>query len=127
MLKRFFAYYKPHRVIFTFDMLASLLVAMIAIVYPMITREMLKDYIPNANYRMIVIAGAGLLRGAKFFAAGGMFERGELLMLAVGTATAFLVSLVTIRFLMDFVRRHTFKSFGVYRIVLGVVVLLTLL
>ena len=61
MLKRFFAYYKPHRVIFTFDMLASLLVAMIAIVYPMITREMLKDYIPNANYRMIVIAGAGLL------------------------------------------------------------------
>ena len=61
MLKRFFAYYKPHRVIFTFDMLASLLVAMIAIVYPMITREMLKDYIPNENYRMIVIAGVGLL------------------------------------------------------------------
>ena len=73
------------------------------------------------------IAGAGLLRGVKFFAAGGMLEKGELLMLALGTVTAFLVSLVTIRFLMDFVRRHTFKPFGVYRIVLGVVVLLTLL
>lgn len=73
------------------------------------------------------IAGAGLLRGVKFFAAGGMLEKGEILMLALGTAMAFLVSLVTIRFLMDFVRRHTFKPFGVYRIVLGAVVLLTLL
>jgi len=61
MLKRFLAYYKPHKLIFTLDMLASLLVAMIAIVYPMITREMLKEYIPNENYRMIVIAGVGLL------------------------------------------------------------------
>ncbi len=61
MLKRFLAYYKPHRVLLTLDMLASVLVALIAIVYPIITREMLGDYIPNQRYRMIVIAGAGLL------------------------------------------------------------------
>ena len=60
MLKRFFAYYKPHKLIFTMDMIASVLVALIAIVYPIVTREMLSDFIPNRNYRMIVIAGIGL-------------------------------------------------------------------
>ena len=61
MLKRFLSYYKPHKLIFTLDMLASVLMALIAIVYPIITREMLGDFIPNENYRMIVIAGVGLL------------------------------------------------------------------
>ena len=42
-------------------MLASLGVAMIAILYPMVTRTMLNDLIPNKNYRMVVIFGAGLL------------------------------------------------------------------
>ena len=61
MLKRFLAYYKPHKVIFVFDMLASVLMSLIAILYPIITREMLGDYIPNQRYRMIVIAGVSLL------------------------------------------------------------------
>ncbi len=61
MLKRFFAYYKPHMRIFTLDMLASLVVALIGILYPMITRTMLNDLIPNKNYRLIVIFGLGLL------------------------------------------------------------------
>ena len=61
MLKRFLSYYKPHKLIFTFDMLASLLVALIAIVYPIVTRTMLNDLIPNKNYRMIVIFGISLL------------------------------------------------------------------
>ena len=73
------------------------------------------------------IAGASLLRGVKFFAVGGTLTVGEVVMLTVGTVTAFLVSLVTIRFLMNFVRRHSFKPFGVYRLALGVAVLLTLL
>lgn len=60
MLKRFFSYYKPHWRIFTLDMLASLLVAMIAIVYPIVTRKMLNDLIPNRNYRMVVIFGISL-------------------------------------------------------------------
>ena len=61
MLKRFLAYYKPHMKIFVLDMLASMLVALIGIVYPMITRTMLNDLIPNKNYRMIVFAGLMLL------------------------------------------------------------------
>lgn len=61
MLKRFLAYYKPHRLIFTLDMLAALLMSLIGIVYPIVTRSMLNDLIPNRNYRMVVIAGIGLL------------------------------------------------------------------
>ncbi len=61
MLKRFISYYRPHKLIFTLDMLASLLVALVGIVYPIITREMLNELIPNKQYRMIVFAGLGLL------------------------------------------------------------------
>ena len=61
MLKRFLAYYKPHRLLFALDMLASLAVAVIGIVYPMITRHMLNDLIPNQKHRMIVICGVALL------------------------------------------------------------------
>ncbi|MBQ7316080.1 MAG: ABC transporter ATP-binding protein [Clostridia bacterium] len=61
MLKRFAAYYKPHMKIFVLDMLASLFVALIGIVYPMITREMLNNFIPNEAYAMIVGFGCALL------------------------------------------------------------------
>lgn len=61
MLKRFIRYYRPHRLIFLLDMLAALLVALVGIVYPIITREMLNELIPNKEYRAIVLAGLGLL------------------------------------------------------------------
>lgn len=61
MLKRFIAYYKPHMKVFTLDMLASLIVALIGIVYPIVTREMLNTLIPERKYRLIVIAGLALL------------------------------------------------------------------
>ena len=61
MLKRFLSYYKPHKLIFTLDMLASLAVALLALIYPMVTRTMLNDLIPNRKYQFIVVAGAGLL------------------------------------------------------------------
>ena len=61
MLKRFFSYYKPHRVMFFFDMLASLTVASIGIFYPIITRSMLNDFIPNREYRDIIFFGSLLL------------------------------------------------------------------
>ncbi|MBR2296679.1 MAG: ABC transporter ATP-binding protein [Clostridia bacterium] len=61
MLKRFIAYYKPHKTLFFFDMLASLMVAVIAIFYPIITRHMLNDFIPNEKFRLIVIFGSVLL------------------------------------------------------------------
>ena len=61
MLKRFIQYYKPHMGMFILDMIASLFVALIGVVYPMITRSMLDDLIPNRNYRMIIAFGLGLL------------------------------------------------------------------
>lgn len=61
MLKRFIAYYKPHKLLFTLDMLASLLISLIGMVYPIVTRKMLNDYIPNKIYRSVVIAGIAVL------------------------------------------------------------------
>ena len=61
MLKRFIAYYKPHKIMFALDMLASLLVSVIAIVYPVVTRQMLNDLIPNRKYRLIIVFGLVLL------------------------------------------------------------------
>ena len=61
MLKRFLRYYKPHRKIFILDILASLLVALLGIIYPVVTRTMLNDYIPNEKYNLIIISGIALL------------------------------------------------------------------
>lgn len=61
MLKRFLSYYRPHKKLFAMDMLASFLVSVIAIVYPVITRVMLNDFIPNQKLAMIVQASLGLL------------------------------------------------------------------
>ena len=61
MLKRFISYYKPHKKIFFLDMLAALAVAMIGIVYPIITRKMLNELIPDRNYRLIIFFGLMLL------------------------------------------------------------------
>ena len=61
MLKRFLAYYKPHKLTFILDMLASFTVAMAGIFYPMITRSMLNVYIPERNYQSIIIFGLVLL------------------------------------------------------------------
>lgn len=61
MLKRFIHYYKPHRALFILDMSAALLVSLIGIVYPIITRKMLNDLIPNREYSLIVEFGLLLL------------------------------------------------------------------
>lgn len=71
--------------------------------------------------------GAGLLKGIKFWRAGLFLTPYEGILIAAGTLTAFLVSLAAIRFLLDFVRRHSFAAFGVYRILLGVAVLARIL
>ena len=57
MLKRFLSYYRPHLWLFSMDMLASLLIAALGMVYPIVTNRMLNDYIPNREYRTIVFAG----------------------------------------------------------------------
>ena len=71
------------------------------------------------------MCGASLLKCLKFFGEGNTLTGAEQSMLVVGSFTAFFCSLITIRVLLDFVRRHTFAAFGVYRILLGIAVLLT--
>ena len=72
--------------------------------------------------------GASLLRGLKFFMyvgeSGVSVPASAWVVLAVGTVTAFVVSMAAIKFLTDFVKKHSFSAFGVYRIVLGALVLL---
>lgn len=61
MLKRFMGYYRPHLKMFTADMLASLLVSLIGMVYPVLTNRLLNRYIPNKNVRAIIFVGLLLL------------------------------------------------------------------
>ena len=67
--------------------------------------------------------GASLLKVVKLFSEGVTVTPLEWGILAVGCVTAFVVSLCAIRFLMDFVKKHSFASFGWYRIALGVLVI----
>lgn len=64
--------------------------------------------------------GASALKIMKF---GFAFSEAELLTLVIGMAVAFAVSMLSIKFLMDYVRRHDFSAFGIYRIILGVAVI----
>lgn len=61
MIKRFISYYKPYKILFSLDMAAALLIALAGVLYPIVTREMLNELIPNKNYRLIIIYGAVLL------------------------------------------------------------------
>jgi undecaprenyl-diphosphatase len=70
-----------------------------------------------------VMVGASGLRLVKYFLKGNTFSGTEAAILLTGCAVAFLVSLAAIRFLMGFVKKHDFKPFGWYRIVLGVAVI----
>lgn len=67
-----------------------------------------------------VMLGASMLKLIKF---GLAFTGMELAILLVGMVTAFVVSIIVIRFLMSFIKKHDFKVFGWYRIMLGIVVL----
>ncbi len=61
MLKRFLWYYRPHKKMLALDMLASLLISVIGMVYPVVTNKMLNIYIPQKMYATIVIAGVVVL------------------------------------------------------------------
>lgn len=73
-----------------------------------------------------VMLGASALKLLKFFLDGGILAGAELIYLLVGAAVAFAVSMLAIRFLMNFVKKHDFKVFGWYRIALGIVVIAAL-
>ena len=61
MLKRFISYYGPHKKMLALDLIASLLISVIGMVYPIVTNKMLNEYIPNKMYTTIVIAGLVVL------------------------------------------------------------------
>ncbi len=61
MLKRFVKYYKPYRIMFFLDMLASFLIALIGLLYPIITNKVIKTYVPDNNTKMIIVLGVFLL------------------------------------------------------------------
>ena len=68
--------------------------------------------------------GASAIKGLKFVLSGVEATATEIGVLIVGCIVSFVVSMVVIKALMEYVRKHSFSAFGVYRIVLGVVVLL---
>ena len=67
--------------------------------------------------------GASAIKGLKFLLSGVSTTGTEIGVLIVGCIVSFLVSLLVIRGLMEYVRKHSFSAFGVYRILLGIVVL----
>ena len=70
-----------------------------------------------------VMVGASAIKLLKFFLTAGVMTGTEIGYLLIGAIVAFAVSLLAIKFLMDFVKKHDFKVFGWYRIVLGAIVL----
>lgn len=61
MIKRFISYYKPYKKIFFLDMFVAFIAAALDLVFPMMTRNLVNDSIPNKNLRMIVVFGVALL------------------------------------------------------------------
>lgn len=68
--------------------------------------------------------GASGLKTVKYVASGDPLNAQQWVLLLVGTVVAFVVSLMVIRFLMNFIKKHNFKPFGYYRIALGALVLI---
>ena len=67
--------------------------------------------------------GASAIKGLKFILSGVAVTGIEIGVLVVGSVVSFIVSMLVIKGLMEYVRKHSFSAFGVYRIVLGVIVL----
>ena len=70
-----------------------------------------------------IMLGASGLKLLKFFMQGVSLGVNEIFILFIGIAVSYVVSLVVIKFLMDFVKKHSFSVFGIYRIILGALVL----
>ena len=69
-----------------------------------------------------MVGGSGI-KVLQYFADGNTFSSGEIAILIVGMVTAFIVSVLAIKFLLSYIRKHDFKAFGYYRIILGVIVI----
>lgn len=71
-----------------------------------------------------VMLGVSVLKIGKFIMEGSVMTGSQIGILLIGMAVSYLVSMAAIKFLMDFVKKHDFKSFGYYRIILGILVIL---
>lgn len=71
-----------------------------------------------------VMVGASALKIVKYLIRVGLFSFSQLVLLVLGTAVAYFVSLIAIKTLLNYVRNHDFKIFGYYRIILGIFVIL---
>ena len=74
-----------------------------------------------------IMLGWGLVKAIKFILAGVAMTMTEIVVLIVGVVTAFIMSVIAIRFLMGYIKKNDFEVFGWYRIVVGVLVLLVFL
>lgn len=70
-----------------------------------------------------VMFGASGLKIVKFLVNGNSFGASEIIVLLVGMVTAFIVSIIAIKFLLDYIKRNDFTVFGWYRIVLGIILI----
>lgn len=68
--------------------------------------------------------GASAIKLLKFFMDGFTFTTDEIIIMLVGCVVSFVVSILAIKFLVSYIKKHDFKAFGVYRIILGVLVIL---
>ena len=68
--------------------------------------------------------GASAIKLLKFFADGLVFTKEEIIILVTGCAVSFAVSIFAIKFLVSYIKKHDFKAFGIYRIILGIAVIL---
>lgn len=68
--------------------------------------------------------GASAIKLLKFFLDGYTFTTDEIIIMLVGCVVSFVVSILAIKFLVSYIKKHDFKAFGVYRIILGVLVIL---
>ncbi len=68
--------------------------------------------------------GASAVKILKYFTSVGMFSAQEVIVLLVGMAVAYIVSVLAIKFLVGYIKKHDFKPFGYYRIILGILIIL---
>lgn len=70
-----------------------------------------------------IMFGWGFVKAIKFLAAGLAMTQTEIIVLVVGIVSAFVMSVISIRFLMGYIKKNDFSAFGVYRIIVGLIVL----
>lgn len=70
-----------------------------------------------------IMFGWGFVKAIKFLAAGLTMTQTEIIVLVVGIVSAFVMSVISIRFLMGYIKKNDFSAFGVYRIIVGLIVL----